>query len=135
MDGPLTPLDRQLTEPFLGASAVGTDEDKEGGLKHILGRVGGMQDTPKYFENHRAVTAEECRERLVTTPGHRPLGPSCAKPQEGQERVPARRKAREGAKSLGRREQRKRFARAVAWADLGPERGFRRPKGVGKFWP
>jgi hypothetical protein len=46
--------------------AVG--EDEEGGLKHVLGRVGIVQDPAADVEDHRAVTGEECRERLVTAP-------------------------------------------------------------------
>ena len=47
--------------------AVG--EDEEGGLKHVLGRVGVVQDPATDVEDHRAVTADKCRERLVTAPG------------------------------------------------------------------
>ena len=47
--------------------AVG--EDEEGGLKHVLGGVGVVQDPATDVEDHRAVTAEECRERLVAAPG------------------------------------------------------------------
>ena len=47
--------------------AVG--EDEEGGLKYVLGGVGVVQDTATNVEDHRAVTADECGERLVTAPG------------------------------------------------------------------
>src|SRR5437870_6703838 len=49
------------------AGAAG--EDEEGGLEHILGGVGVVQDPATDVEDHRAVAAEECRERLVTAPG------------------------------------------------------------------
>jgi hypothetical protein len=47
--------------------AVG--EDEEGGLKHVLGGVGVVQDPATNVEDHRTVSAEEGRERLATAPG------------------------------------------------------------------
>ena len=57
----------QRFRPLDRTGAVG--EDEEGGLKHVLGSVGIVQDAATDVEDHRAVAAEECRERLVTAPG------------------------------------------------------------------
>jgi len=53
--------------PVNCTGAVG--EDEEGGLNHVLGGVGVVQDSATDVEDHRAVTADECRERIVTAPG------------------------------------------------------------------
>jgi hypothetical protein len=58
---------RQRGPPMNGAGAVGQDEER--GLKHVLGRVSVVQDTAAHVEDHRAVTADERGERLVTAPG------------------------------------------------------------------
>jgi hypothetical protein len=51
--------------------AVG--ENEEGGLKHVLGSVGIVQDTATNVEDHRAVTADQCPECIFTAPGEEGL--------------------------------------------------------------